>query len=280
MLLAAVLVRRETTTMPGHCSECGRKGTKSGTRKIDETTKVCNECAPAQDRSVTIDPESMLGELSFREFTVWFKSEVDDVIRKKVEEATKGIVKEVEAAKKSAKAANDEIAELKTQVSTLSNSLKEITKENEQLKKTCANNLKYLVNHDRNSRRPNVMVLGLSEEDELTIGETSAADDDGKISSLLNFIGVKEDEYSIVNHSRLGNSEGEGTRPIKMTLKNSEMASLIISNAYKLKDLNKKIFLKPDKSFKEREEFQRLLKRKQNAYFLIQRKMDRKAELF
>ena len=36
----------------------------------------------------------------------------------------------------------------------------------------------------------------------------------------------------------------------------------IISKAYKLKDLNKKIFLKPDKSFKEREEFQRLLKKK------------------
>ena len=50
-----------------------------------------------------------------------------------------------------------------------------------------------------------------------------------------------------------------------MTMKNGDMVRIIISKAPQLKALDKKIFLKPDKSVKEREEFQRLLKRKEEA---------------
>ena len=171
-------------------------------------------------------------------------------------------MKDVDIVRKSAKEANDEIALLRTKVDALTSSLESVTEENEQLKKTCANNLKYLVNHDRNARRPNVMVLGLSEDEDLTIGDVTVKEDKQKIEKLLNFIGIKEGDVEIVSFNRLGNSESEGIRPIKMILKNSEMAGLVVSKASRLKNLNKKIFLKHDKSLKEREEFQRLLKKK------------------
>ena len=51
-------------------------------------------------------------------------------------------------------------------------------------------------------------------------------------------------------------------RPLKIELKNGEMAAEIITNSKNLKPLNMKIFFKPDKTLKEREEYQRLLKRK------------------
>ena len=106
------------------------------------------------------------------------------------------------------------------------------------------------------------MVLGLSENEDLTIGGDTVHEDKQKIDKLLNFIGVDIEQIEIVSFSRLGSSEYEGIRPIKMMLKNSDMVSLIISKAPQLKNLNKKIFFKPDKSLKEREEFQRLLKKK------------------
>ena len=145
----------------------------------------------------------------------------------------------------------------------MKNSLKDIQEENEKLKKTGENNLKYLVNLDRNTRRSNVIVLGLPENENLDINTESLSSDEEKVEGLLKFIKV-DSQVEIQNLERLGkvSDNGERHRPLKLQLKNSDMAYLITSNAYNLKTLNKKIFMKPDKSNKEREEYQRLLKRK------------------
>ena len=261
--------------MPGYCTNCGKKGTKSGSRVVDTRTNKCSDCVVPRDEdegdssgaTTTINADSMLSEISFRDFTQWFKGEVNEMISKKVEEATKDIKKEVDSAKKSAKTANDDIAGMKTQIASLKTSLKTVQDENAQLKKTCANNLKYLINSDRNMRRSNFMVLGLSEEEDLTIDENNAHDDKEKIDLLLNYIGMGSENIDIISYSRLGKEKDgqEGVRPIKVTMKNGDMVKSVLSKAPQLKTLNKKIFLKPDKSFKEREEFQRLLKKKEEA---------------
>ena len=101
--------------MPGHCTECGRKGTKSGSRNVDERTKTCNECLPHDvsngGGANAIDPNSKLGDLSFKEFTDWFKNEVEEVVKKKVDEATKEIKKDLEDTKKSAKTAHEKVTD-------------------------------------------------------------------------------------------------------------------------------------------------------------------------
>ena len=96
----------------------------------------------------------------------------------------------------------------------------------------------------------------------MVIGDVSSAGDEDKIKALLKFIKVNT-SVELVSQSRLGTSGGEGIRPIKIGLKNGDMARVIIKEAHNLKALNKKIFFKPDKSVKEREEFQRLLKKKE-----------------
>ena len=107
------------------------------------------------------------------------------------------------------------------------------------------------------------------------IGENEAEGDKDKINALLDYINVRN-QVKIVSQFRLGKKEDreedddeeeESKRPIKIILKNSDMAMLITSNAKLLRPLDQKIFFKPDKSVKEREEFQRLLKKK-NEYMI------------
>ena len=252
--------------MPGHCTECGRKSTKSGSRTVSEQTKICNECQPHDisngNRTVTIDPNSKLSDLSFKEFTDWFKTEVEEVVKKKVDEATIEMRKDLEDTKKSVKTAHEKVTELNTKVDTLRTNLKEVTEENSNLRKISGNNLKYLLNMDRNIRRSNVILFGVSETEDLVM---VAKGDDEKIEMLLSFIGV-HNEVDIRCHTRLGkktDDDQDQRRPLKIEMKNSEQVSLILINAKKLKPLNQKLFFKPDKTAKEREEYQRLLKRKE-----------------
>ncbi len=253
--------------MPLYCVLCGKKATINGSRSVSPTTFKCNECQPESELAEIpgINPDSMLSELSVRDFKNWFRSEIDDIVQSKVDQATANIKTDVDTVKASAKTANDEVTKLKTTVQNLKKSLEDVTAETEQWKKTCSNNLKYLVNHDRNQRRCNVMVLGLEEEVDLTINNETTNSDEEKINSLLKFIGVGAETVEICSSFRCGKAGGEGIRPIKVILKKGDMAQRIISKAPQLKTLNKKIFIKPDKSKKERDEFQRLLKKKEEC---------------
>lgn len=252
--------------MANFCGNCGKKSTQK--RIINQNTSLCNECTPPIDQKTvpTIDPDCMMGELCFRDFRDWFKNEVDVLVSRKVKEETGTLSKEILSVKNENKLMNDELKKLKIQVDALVEEVKEMKNENETLKKTGDNNLKYLVNLDRNIRRSNIMVMGVSESTSLKInphGRESTTDKD-KITDLLNYLEVN-DQVEIVNSFRCGKEadESEGKiRPIKIEMKNGEMVGLILSKAKKLKDLNLKIYFKPDKTVKEREEFQRLFEKK------------------
>ena len=253
-----------------HCTKCGRKGTKSGTRKVNEQTKICTDCVSENDDDTApFDPDCKLGALSFREFSGWLKTEFSSLIDKKVEEATKDILSELGEVKKTANDNKKEVGVLKTKVDKLAEELKDLKAENEKLRSTGSNNLKYLVNLDRNTRRSNVILLGVPEEEDLTINQINYKSDEDKIDALLTHIGVKN-EVEVISFTRLGkkklendeNDESETKRPIKIIMKKDEMVSSVLLNAKKLRVLDKMIFFKADKSKKEREEFQRLLKKK------------------
>ena len=252
-----------------HCTKCGRKGTKSGTRKVNEQTKICSDCVSENEEGETaFDPDCKLGALSFREFSAWLKTEFSSLIDKKVEEATKDILSELGDVKKTANENKKEVGVLKTKVDKLAEELKDVKAENEKLRSTGSNNLKYLVNLDRNTRRSNLILLGVPEQEDLTINQTSYKDDEDKIDALLTHIGVKN-EVEVNSFTRLGkksdNDESELKRPLKIVMKKCEMVSSVLINAKKLRGLDKMIFFKPDKSKKERDEFQRLLKKKNES---------------
>ena len=262
------------------CDQCKKIVTKADKRKLVGETGICVECTETNSKNANgmneddheddvVNPDAMLSELSVRDFTSWFKSQLDDVIVSKVADATKNITKELSSTKGSLKTAQQEIKDLKQTVESLKTSLKEAKEERDQLKSTSKNNLKYLINHDRNVRRNNVMVFGLPEKDNLVVGQIEATNDEAKIQALLSHMKIREkvETTSLFRLGKLpevGNEDADDAcRPIKLVLKNSAMSSLITENAKLLKTLNLKIFIKPDKSKKEREEFQRLLKKKE-----------------
>ena len=58
------------------------------------------------------------------------------------------------------------------------------------LMKTSDDNLKYLINLDRNKRRHNTVCFGIPEDETLDIGGQSYNSDFEKVDGLLAFIGV------------------------------------------------------------------------------------------
>ena len=114
---------------------------------------------------------------------------------------------------------------------------KEIDKNTELIKtgkKVSENNLKYLINLDRNNRRKNVILFGVPEKDDLTIHNDSATSDIEKYKLLFKFMDCSES--TVVDHYRL-DREGEKPRPIKLTFDSKEMAGRVLSSSRKLKDL-------------------------------------------
>ena len=132
-------------------------------------------------------------------------------------------------------------------------------------KKVVDNNLKYLINMDRNDRKKNIMIFGvpeLDEDDEFMIEDEYPENDDEVCEKLFRFIGADEEYDKIDEVFRIG-KKGEKPRPIKVKLSKKDAAAEIVRNAGELKKLrNHKIYIKPDKTAAEREEFQRIGKKK------------------
>ena len=126
------------------------------------------------------------------------------------------------------------------------------------------NNLKYLINIDRNDRRQNVIIFGVPEGNiELKINDEGLKTDFEKCKGILNYIGAPLFQ-KIIEMFRLGKPTEGKVRPIKVKFPSSAPATAVLKDAKKLKNLeNCKIYIKPDKTKAEIAEYQRLGKRKQ-----------------
>ena len=127
------------------------------------------------------------------------------------------------------------------------------------------NNLKYLVNLDRNERIQNVCLFGVPEDNtDLTIEETTASTDKDKFELILNYISAAPVLNQTTDIFRLGKlTTGNGPRPIKIKFISSEGPTTILKESKKLKDLEgHTIYFKPDKTKAEIAEYKRMGKRK------------------
>ena len=128
------------------------------------------------------------------------------------------------------------------------------------------NNLKYLINLDRNIRRKNVVMFGIPENTTLNIGGEHTTDID-KRDALFDFMGCPDD-LEITDCFRLGKPalDSDKPRPLKISFLTKGNAESVLLNAKKLNDLKNdgvNIYVKPDKTKSEQNEFQRLGKKKE-----------------
>ena len=246
-----------------NCVRCNKKPKKNS--KLDENN-VCVECNKKVNIPGGIDDEKSMGDISFGDFKAWMTNELRALVHEMVVEEMTETKKEVENLKKKNKELSDQLtavdnkaAELKKEVAAVKASLKDV-------KDTTDNNLKYLINVDRNARKHNVILFGVQEEGNLTIGPTTAATDQEKCELLLEYIGCPN--TNIVDSFRLGKEvTPDKPRPIKISFSEKNMAFDVQGNTKKLNDLKdshrENVYIKPDKTKAEVAEFQRLGKKKE-----------------
>ena len=248
------------------CKACGKKETNKRALNIDN---VCSECE-TKIPSVNIenltenDDNIKLSEASLGDFKSW----IDGTIRLTIQTEMKTYSEML----------NEEVGKLKTELNTTKIELKdgkndiqniklenvELSKNLNDLKETTDNNIKYLLNMDRNNRRRNAIFFGIPEEEKLQIGEgenrIELSNDIDKISFMIDFMGG--DKHQVANVYRLG-KKGDKIRPIKTTFLSDIAAKYILTNSNKLANLKLNIYVKQDRSKGEMEEFKRLGKRKE-----------------
>ena len=206
----------------------------------------------------------------FNETLAYHVAQMDDRLTKEI-----GAMKEdLQTTKAALEDTNSEITKVKkdlaevkrsTQenVTGLDNRVKNLEADTKKEKMVSDNNLKYLINLDRNDRRKNVIMFGVPEDGvNLTIGDTTAISDDDKCKLLLEYIGAPIIE-KVMEMFRLGKATEGKVRPIKLKLLSSDDVTAIFDVKEKLKDLNDHtIYMKPDKTKAEVAEFRRIGERK------------------
>ena len=254
------------------CAICKRQPTQR--RKLD-SENICSECKDGADAAASdIDDNKPMGDLTFGEFRTWFKCELNTLVRQIVLEELQTTKDDLEKLQKEHKDLEKKVGDFERRFEEKTKKMeKDITDNKEQCKKVNTvtnNNLKYLINLDRDRRKHNVVVFGVKEDEDLKIEGKTAGNDTEKTKLIIDFLGCSH--VKTVDMFRLGKDVSDKPRPIKLTLASKDMAFSILTNAKKLKplkdsqDLN--IYCKPDKSKSEQNEFQRLGKKK--AELLLQ----------
>jgi len=211
----------------------------------------------------SLDDDTLLGNVKLSTFKTWLSLEVassiKDVLGKEVEKLIKPLKEKLDKTAKSLTATKAQLTKTNNAVDEINSTVNDLKHENDILKETTSNLLKYIVNEDRNSRRKNVLIFGLTEND-VTINNIPCSDDLQKTKTLLEYIGV-DHKQQICEVFRLGakNQNSDRTRPLKVCFTNSSITGKVLTKCKVLKNLDKlKIYIKPDKSLKERQEFDRL----------------------
>ena len=255
------------------CRECGKKETRN--LSIDTFTSVCQKCTTLKNAAAVqqgipteITDEAKLSDISFQQFKSWIQYVIQDTIQSEVQMAMQKCAKDIEAVKKDLGLEKEKVATLITKVNSLTTELTELKNEHVKTKKVGEENLKYLINLDRNSRKHNIMVFGLPEGKDLVFKDENgdeisrASDDNEKVSAVLDHL--NSDISGVSHFHRLGKPGAEDKpRPVKVIFKAVTQAQIVLSNSKKLNEWEERIYVKADKTKSEANEFKRIGRRKE-----------------
>lgn len=257
------------------CKVCKKNASKN--RII--TNEICNECSPKANvdnisyDEAPFDPDDTLGTTKIKDFVEWMLKMFVQCVNQSTAKELSECKKELANTKQDLVNARKELNTAKTDIKSLETKLKTLHDDHEKSKKCSQENLRYLINHDRNLRQRNVLLFGLPDEDVIPLGDESFDSDHDAVLNIFEKLELPE-EVEITELFRLGkknheNDEATGearrSRPVKVCLGSSSMAKSLLKNSFKLKEVfnnDCKVYIKPDKSKAEREEYTRLGKRK------------------
>ena len=211
------------------CKVC-KKNASTYKRINDED--ICQSCydrcktitiIEKANESVIINPNSTLGEISFEKYQEWFETKMSQVkveIRSEVSQIKEELIqkntelkKEVDKQRKDLDKANKDITVLRSRVQLLEEKVEDVEKKNSNTSTISNNNLKYIINMDRERRSNNIMLFGLKEKETLKINDVELKGDKEKVNGILNFMGANE--QTLKKYMRVGalNESGKDRRP-------------------------------------------------------------------
>ena len=242
-----------------HCVTCGKPETK--TRVIDSHYH-CEECRKSvpEIQALNIDDASNLSQISFKNFKDWLTGTLQITLTEQFNRYAENLQSDIETIKTELAEVKRDLASEKSIVATQKKAIADLHKELNEVKQTNKDTTKYLINIDRNSRQHNAVLFGVSESDLSLKGKSSndvvvAKTDSEKVQEILRVVQYKGE---VKQFMRLG-KKGDRPRPIKLMFDSPSKASSVIANSSKLKDLvDVKIYVKPDKTKKENDEFKRI----------------------
>lgn len=273
-----------------YCSNCGKKETRN--RIVDPVSKNCSDCSgsassgeavtAATDRppppTCDVDDDETLNNVRFGSLKKWFSetiayhaAQIDDRLTREIgamKEDLQNTKTALAEAEKEISSVKKDLADVKKSgqenAAKFDNRVKVLEEDTSKQKTVSDNNLKYLINLDRNDRRKNIIIFGVPEDGvNLTHEDTTAITDENKCKLLLEFIGAPIIE-KVIEMFRLGKATKGKVRPIKLKFLSSADVTSIFEVKDKLKDLNDHtIYIKPDKTKAEVAEFRRIGDRKQ-----------------
>lgn len=254
-----------TSKVKKHCVLCGKPETK--TRSIDAQF-FCDECRKNVPRmqEFAVDDGANLSEISFGNFKTWLTGTLQLAFQEQLQSYMENLQSEIDVVKTELATVKKELHAEKSKVAEQLKTIGSLQTELTEVKQTTKDATKYLINVDRNSRQHNVVLFGVSEQ-EMQLRCTNSAqpvvakEDSDKVKEILR---IAEYEGEVKQHIRLGKKgEGDRPRPIKVIFDSPTKAAAVISKSFKLKDIvNETIYIKPDKTKKENEEFKRVGDRK------------------
>ena len=254
------------------CNSCKKNASKTRTL----TDGVCNECsamATINYDNAPCNPDDTLGTIKFKDFIEWMVIVFAKHVKDSVTAELTLCKTELAATKKDLGDTQKELATVKSDMQSLKTKLKTLTDDHEKTKTCTKDNMRYLINHDRNVRQRNVLLFGLPDVEEITLGNATFKSDREAVQHIFEKLEVSDD-MKFTDFFRLGkkdvigndNEDGPKPRPIKMCLESSNMVKSLLHNRSKLKDMfgeDSTIYIKPDKTKSERDEFTRMGKKKQ-----------------
>ena len=166
------------------------------------------------------------------------------------------LTKDFHTIKTELKNTKNELVKAQQDIVSLKTETKSLAKELNTVRETTNNNVKYLINHDRNVRRKNIMLFGVPENTDIVQDSgVSDTNDAEKLTFIFNYVGVNE--IVVESHFRLGR-KGQSPQkplPIKVILNSGDRANDVFSQSEKLKSYKThNIYIKPDKSKSEQKE--------------------------
>ena len=233
--------------------------------------KMGNSSTPKQkgfSHLFFLDESETLNNVTFGALKAWLTYTNNNLVanvEQRLTDNINSVKKELDESKKTVEKLEKELKEVKKsteKIPDIEDKVKKLQESSGKQKTVGDNNLKYLINLDRNDRRQNVVLFGVPENGtDLDTNGTPSTTDQEKVNALSGFIGAPIETSSFF---RLGKPGDDGkVRPIKVKCSSSEAATAILKEAKKLKDLpNHTIYIKPDKTKSEVAEYRRLGQRK------------------